>query len=113
MLDTSRLLPITVRRRRGAPRVRRTPKAMRAMATPLIRRSPRSSPIDALHLSLYFFFFLMNRRPPRSPLFPYTPLFRSVPARARKAGDQPLPYRVAMGYDEGDGIGSLLGGSAP
>src|SRR2546425_13251725 len=27
--------------------------------------------------SLFFFFFLMIRRPPRSPLFPYTPLFRS------------------------------------
>src|SRR3989441_11329731 len=26
---------------------------------------------------LLFFFFLMNRRPPRSPLFPYTTLFRS------------------------------------
>src|SRR2546425_11330897 len=26
---------------------------------------------------LQFFFFLMNRRPPRSPLFPYTTLFRS------------------------------------
>src|SRR2546425_377951 len=25
------------------------------------------------------FFFLMIRRPPRSPLFPYTTLFRSVP----------------------------------
>src|SRR3989442_1211517 len=25
-----------------------------------------------------FFFFLMIRRPPRSPLFPYTPLFRSI-----------------------------------
>src|SRR3712207_9417292 len=24
-----------------------------------------------------FFYFLMIRRPPRSPLFPYTPLFRS------------------------------------
>src|SRR6266496_1392816 len=31
-------------------------------------------------LSLYFFFFLMIRRPPRSTLFPYTTLFRS-PAR--------------------------------
>src|SRR5208337_4360546 len=28
-----------------------------------------------------FFFFLMIRRPPRSTLFPYTTLFRSVPAR--------------------------------
>src|SRR3712207_7870427 len=26
-----------------------------------------------------FFFFLMIRRPPRSPLFPYTTLFRSRP----------------------------------
>src|SRR6266480_5068951 len=31
-----------------------------------------------LHLSL-FFFFLMIRRPPRSTLFPYTTLFRSLP----------------------------------
>src|SRR6201991_5302382 len=30
-----------------------------------------------LPLSLYFFFFLMIRRPPRSTLFPYTTLFRS------------------------------------
>src|SRR5256885_4101907 len=29
-----------------------------------------------------FFFFLMIRRPPRSTLFPYTTLFRSVLARA-------------------------------
>src|ERR1041384_8705240 len=28
-------------------------------------------------LSSCFFFFLMIRRPPRSPLFPYTTLFRS------------------------------------
>src|SRR5256885_5077387 len=26
---------------------------------------------------MFFFFFLMIRRPPRSPLFPYTTLFRS------------------------------------
>src|SRR5256885_14388902 len=26
----------------------------------------------------FFFFFLIIRRPPRSPLFPYTTLFRSV-----------------------------------
>src|SRR6266852_9881777 len=29
-----------------------------------------------------FFFFLMIRRPPRSTLFPYTTLFRSVGARS-------------------------------
>src|SRR3712207_7504660 len=29
----------------------------------------------------FFFFFLMIRRPPRSTLFPYTTLFRSVQSR--------------------------------
>src|SRR3712207_7290134 len=29
-------------------------------------------------LSLFLFFFLMIRRPPRSTLFPYTTLFRSI-----------------------------------
>src|SRR2546430_7756082 len=29
------------------------------------------------HVSEFFFFFLMIRRPPRSTLFPYTTLFRS------------------------------------
>src|SRR2546427_4372009 len=33
------------------------------------------------HITTYsFFFFLMIRRPPRSPLFPYTTLFRSESA---------------------------------
>src|ERR1035437_10399232 len=31
-------------------------------------------------LLLYLFFFLMIRRPPRSTLFPYTTLFRSLPS---------------------------------
>src|SRR2546429_6988018 len=36
------------------------------------------------HLFFFFFFFLMIRRPPRSTLFPYTTLFRSLllPERA-------------------------------
>src|ERR1039458_10436344 len=42
---------------------------------------------------LLFFFFLMIRRPPRSTLFPYTTLFRSVPG----------------GYDFGVVAGKLLG----
>src|SRR5437899_5036256 len=33
-----------------------------------------------------FFFFFMIRRPPRSTLFPYTTLFRSLPGRCRAAG---------------------------
>src|SRR2546430_12025722 len=31
----------------------------------------------------FFFFFLMIRRPPRSTLFPYTTLFRSIPISRR------------------------------
>src|SRR5438270_4954988 len=34
--------------------------------------------LSASPYSLHFFFFLMLRRPPRSTLFPYTTLFRSV-----------------------------------
>src|SRR3712207_7059668 len=36
-----------------------------------------------------FFFFLMIRRPPRSTLFPYTTLFRSL-----AADEVPLPNRA-------------------
>src|SRR5260370_36332689 len=46
------------------------------MASFLIFSShPTSSPGA---ISLLFFFFLMIRRPPRSTLFPYTTLFRSI-----------------------------------
>src|SRR5258707_214869 len=42
-----------------------------------------------ISLFFFFFFFLMIRRPPRSTLFPYTTLFRSVcdltPTLARQA----------------------------
>src|SRR3989449_10007785 len=31
---------------------------------------------------MFFFFFLMIRRPPRSTLFPYTTLFRSLAGKA-------------------------------
>src|SRR3712207_7140024 len=36
------------------------------------------------HILLSFFFFLMIRRPPRSTLFPYPTLFRSVRPLARR-----------------------------
>src|SRR5688572_32948505 len=36
------------------------------------------SSFDCVVLLYFFFFFLMIRRPPRSTLFPYTTLFRSV-----------------------------------
>src|SRR5690348_18452257 len=35
-----------------------------------------------------FFFFLMIRRPPRSTLFPYTTLFRSLSVRRGRVGRQ-------------------------
>src|SRR5260370_24495939 len=43
----------------------------------------------------FFFFFLMIRGPPRSPLFPYTPLFRSPPSRA--AAHLPQVPRNSLG----------------
>src|SRR5687767_15541290 len=36
------------------------------------------TPLIDLSLAFFFFFFLMIRRPPRSTLFPYTTLFRSL-----------------------------------
>src|SRR6266536_5039312 len=50
--------------------------------------APRSS-------SSSIFFFLTIRRPPRSTLFPYTTLFRSRPARRRRA--RPRPLRSPLG----------------
>src|SRR6266566_6159908 len=40
---------------------------------------------------MFFFFFLMIRRPPRSTLFPYTTLFRSRPLRRQLP--RPAPVR--------------------
>src|SRR3989442_7541070 len=36
---------------------------------------------------MFFFFFLMIRRPPRSTLFPYTTLFRSPIQKRDRGGD--------------------------
>src|SRR2546429_5608621 len=52
-----------------------------------------------------FFFFLMIRRPPRSPLFPYTTLFRSPGGQAigRSGGliDRPPVRQSAAGVVDG------------
>src|SRR6266511_6481210 len=42
----------------------------------------------------FFFFFLMIRRPPRSTLFPYTTLFRSIHGVAGGRRGQGLPCTV-------------------
>src|SRR5256885_11690773 len=47
--------------------------------------------------TFFFFFFLMIRRPPRSTLFPYTTLFRSVctlGTTIKTAGSRPAFRRV-------------------
>src|SRR3989454_7429399 len=41
-------------------------------------------------LLLLFFFFLMIRRPPRSTLFPYTTLFRSIVHKLAATGAKPV-----------------------
>src|SRR5712664_1781375 len=51
-----------------------------------------------------FFFFFMRRRPPRSPLFPYTTLFRSAgscaPCRSERPGVWRFPRHSVHGRSE-------------
>src|SRR5437764_8362551 len=50
------------------------------------------------HFTLLVFFFLLIRRPPRSTLFPYTTLFRSVqaPVHRRVAAQREVAVRVQV-----------------
>src|SRR5256885_10460882 len=48
---------------------------------------------------MFFFFFLMIRRPPRSTLFPYTTLFRSWIGRGADGAVYMRPRRCAVGLD--------------
>src|SRR2546429_7308988 len=52
------------------------------------------SMVCVFYLLLSFFFFLMIRRPPRSTLFPYTTLFRSL---SRGEGCTPRPRSGGAG----------------
>src|SRR5260221_6060388 len=69
--------------------------------------------LDAVDLLVYFF-FLMIRRPPRSTLFPYTTLFRSmrrcdgvtVPRQAAQVGEA-----VAHLHEDGDRKSTRLNSS--
>src|SRR2546428_5848013 len=62
-------------------------------------QQPRSYFLDYFVTSRYlFFFFLMIRRPPRSTLFPYTTLFRSL-----REAVGPLPRRARCAADPGGG----------
>src|SRR2546430_13665538 len=56
-----------------------------------------------------YFFFLMIRRPPRSTLFPYTTLFRSLPAG--RLYIQPLIGREDAIHHEGEVVAGKRGSS--
>src|SRR3712207_8559175 len=45
-------------------------------------------------VGLYYFFFLMIRRPPRSTLFPYTTLFRSLSRLGDLVGELVRRFRA-------------------
>src|SRR5256885_6727133 len=55
----------------------------------------------------FFFFFLMIRRPPRSTLFPYTTLFRSVRMVHRLAGQEPFQQLPELGAAARDRVDQL------
>src|SRR3712207_9140568 len=65
----------------------------------MISRTTRSTLVHDTPLSRYLdsVFFLMIRRPPRSTLFPYTTLFRSlyfVPSKEKEKKETPVKKEV-------------------
>src|SRR3712207_7130911 len=54
------------------------------------------------------FFFLMIRRPPRSTLFPYTTLFRSLEGEQERGGDEQRGGEVLDGAVDERGDRALL-----
>src|SRR3712207_7718399 len=58
---------------------------------------------------ILFFFFLMIRRPPRSTLFPYTTLFRSVWYLKRLKQINTLIEKAKHNLDQGVNNESLIG----
>src|SRR2546425_8497197 len=61
--------------------------------------------LNTVRPQVLFFFFLMIRRPPRSTLFPYTTLFRSLAAVPQR-GRQPA-------LDRSGRIGRILAAAEP
>src|SRR5260221_6557996 len=62
----------------------------------------------------FLFFFLMIRRPPRSTLFPYTTLFRSLPSAGQPGHPEPAarpPPDSAGGRAAGDRKSTRLNSS--
>src|SRR2546430_8863006 len=56
----------------------------------------------------FFFFFLMIRRPPRSTLFPYTTLFRSVPGWLADAIGRCLEKTPVARFADAEDLGRAL-----
>src|SRR3712207_8921432 len=54
-------------------------------------------------------FFLMIRRPPRSTLFPYTTLFRSLLTRRATAAQEAAGHTTALATDLVRGVRALRG----
>src|SRR3989338_6996706 len=94
-------------------------KAMTAIARPLLPRWAASRPmadrkrtrLNSSHssISYTFFLFLMTRPPPRSPLLPYTALFRSQKILEIEGYDRyRAPFIAEMGGIQTDGQRTLL-----
>src|SRR5207253_10867692 len=64
---------------------RATPSSSSTSIAPIVGcfSTFHSMSLSSMLFLLSLFFFLMIRRPPRSTLFPYTTLFRSLRSRAR------------------------------
>src|SRR5256885_6740561 len=58
----------------------------------------------SLDVKFFFFFFLMIRRPPRSTLFPYTTLFRSIKAWLPNNSNGDF-YKIDRGFEFSDAGG--------
>src|SRR5256885_7415379 len=63
------------------------------------------------HLRFFFFFFLMIRRPPRSTLFPYTTLFRSL--RPPPLGQRLAPHALEIRLEPVPGVAEGVGQQHP
>src|SRR3989442_2762013 len=60
------------------------------------------------HIIFILFFFLMIRRPPRSTLFPYTTLFRSVEGRQERGRRLGRRLEVVLRHADGQALHALL-----
>src|SRR3974377_1753729 len=72
--------------------------------------TPRRAP-SLVIVSVSVFFFLMIRRPPRSTLFPYTTLFRSLNSLAGPLGGLAGLVQVRPGQHDGDRKSTRLNSS--